>query len=201
MAFPKAKPKDLPIFISCSTKDIEIARLIRDVIKQLPRFWGYIARDEPKQFEYPSEKIAGILEVCPAFIILYTPSATQSPMTNQEFGFFYHRHRSERGRSPILLIKSTEIGGEIEGFAYGREPIWFTPTFPKGMLCQLLWELKDMFPIDVLEIKCNDHVVLVNWPPVEDCESAIKFHLPLSTTCNICEKEVKLDPYTLMPTE
>ena len=88
----KALPKIHPVFISCSTLDIDTARMFRESINQIPRFWGYIARDEPKTFEYPSEKIAKTLEACKAYIIIYTPYGLKSPMVNQEFGFFYHRY-------------------------------------------------------------------------------------------------------------
>ena len=77
------KQKDKPIFISCSTKDIEIARYFKSAIEQLPGYWGFIARDEPRTFEYPSEKIAKALEMCAAYIILYTQSSLESPMVNQ----------------------------------------------------------------------------------------------------------------------
>jgi len=134
-----ASTKNRPIFISCA--DIEVARYIRDALEQLPAFWGFIARDEPRTFEYPSEKIAQMLERCSAYIILYTRSGFDSPMVNQEFGFFYHRYRNERIKPPIMLIKSQSISGEIDGFAYGREPIPFDSTNPKKGIdhCLEIW--------------------------------------------------------------
>ena len=199
MAFSRVTlRKDRPIFISCATEDIEIARALKSAIQQLPRFRGYIARDEPRTFEYPSEKIAGILEVCPAFAILYTPAAIRAPMVNQELGFFYHRWRRERDLH-ILLIKSTEITGEIDGFAYGREPIWFDPANPKVMISNVLWELKEVFSIDKFEIECGDHVIPVDWPQLGACVKALKSGVLLEFICPLCGASVGIDPLTLMP--
>lgn len=201
MAYKRALRKDRPIFISCSTKDIETARFLRSAIHQLPRFWGYIARDEPKHFEYPSEKVASMLEVSSAYIVIYTPHVAQSPMTNQELGFFFNRWRKERGASPILLVKSNEIIGEIEGFAYGREPILFDPSFPEEMVSETLWNLRDIFSIKELEIRCSDHIQQVNWPDAELCRKCISSNQPLDVIggCSACGAKIHLNPSTFLP--
>lgn len=193
-------PKDRPIFISCSTNDIKIARLLRAAIEQLPRFYGYIARDESRQFEYPSEKIAGVLEQCYAYVIICTRNAIQSPMTNQEFGFFFSRWRREGGKVPILLVKSTDISEELEGFAYAREPIWMDQTKLELMVSETLWNLHSIFPIDEIEVKCRNHIQRVEWPKVEDCRNALDSSDPLVVTpCQVCGNQLKLSPLTFLP--
>lgn len=191
--------KTRPIFISSATVDIEIARQLKYAIDQLPAFWGYIARDEPRTFEYPSEKIAQILEICSAYIILFTQSGLQSPMVNQEFGFFYNRYRTgHKNWPPILPLKSQNIPKEIDGFAYARESIPLDLYNPKDAICRVLWELKNTFSIKVLEIKCIDHIQRVNWPPIELVNKCIDTNTFLEFDCDICRKKIELDPYTFL---
>ena len=195
----KSAKKNKPIFISCSTNDIEIARHFRSAIKQLPGYWGFIARDEPRTFKYPSEKIAEMLEICHAYVILYTRSGLESPMVNQEFGFFYHRFRNEKRNKPLIfLVKSQNILEQIDGFAYGREPIPLDPANPKYAISQFLWEMKNAYSINLLEVVCRDHVTKLTWPSLSTCKACIDASSFMVSKCTICGEVVRMDPHTFL---
>lgn len=199
MADHKQVKKDKPIFISCSTNDIKIARYFRSAIFQLPGYWGYIARDQPETFEYPSEKIAEWLEKCYAYIILYTRSGLESPMVNQEFGFFYHRFRNVKRNKPLIfLVKSINILEQIDGFAYGREAIPLNPADPKHAIKDFLWEMKNAYSIDLLEIFCGEHVINIQWPSSSVCQEYMDRSSLLEYECDVCGDMIRIDPYTFL---
>jgi len=194
-----ALPKKLLIFISCSTSDIEIARYFKSALDQLPGFRGFIARDEPRTFEYPSEKIADILENCRAFIILYTQQGIESPMVNQEFGFYYHRYRGLRGKNPpILLVKSESIIDQIDGFAYGRESIPLDIKDPKYAISRVLWDLQYAYSIRFVEIKCGSHYSRLQWPSLDLCQDCINSNKIIEFPCHICGEKIEVDPYAFI---
>jgi len=189
--------KIYPVFISCSTEDIEIARRFRQSIDQIPQYFGYIARDRTKTFEYPSEKIADVLDASRAYIILYTRSGLESPMVNQEFGYFYHRYRSKWGnKPPIILVKDEEITGNIDGFAYAREAIPLNTKVPQVAISYMLWDMHQKFVLKRLEIPCQGHVVKVEWPSLQFVDDAATYHQTLIWDCPTCGEKVEVDPYT-----
>lgn len=195
----EALKKNRPIFISCSTTDLKLARNFREALDQLPTFWGFIARDEPRTFLYPSEKIAQMLEHCDAYIILYTQSALESPMVNQEFGFFYHRYRAHpANKPPIFLVKSKNIQGQIDGFAWGREAISLESSNPGDAISDVLWGMEDAYSIKYLEIKCEDHFERTTWPSWNLCNDCIETNSLITWYCSVCGEEIQIDPLTFL---
>lgn len=189
--------KIYPVFISCSTEDIEIARRLCRSIDLIPQYFGYIARDRPQTFEYPSEKIAQVLDTSRAYVILYTKSGLESPMVNQEFGYFYRRYRSQWGnKPPIYLVKDDKISGHIDGFAYAREAIPLNTKLPQVAISNMLWEMHHRFSLKQLEIPCKGHVIKAEWPPFQFVEEIASNHQTQYWNCVTCGERVDVDPYT-----
>lgn len=138
-----------------------------------------------------------MLDACRAYIILYTKAGLDSPMVNQEFGYFYRRYRNQWGnKPPIYLVKDMEITGHVDGFAYAREPILLDKTLPHGAISAVLWGMHHQYSLKRLEIPCRGHVVTVEWPDFHFLENAATYHQTLLWKCPTCGENVEVDPYT-----
>jgi len=113
----------IKIFISHSTKDIEIVQFLEKILKTYG-YTPYIAERDYQAGKPLSQKIMNNIDNSNYFLIIYTDNGKKSGFVNQEIGYWIKAYKYEN------LIPLVEKDIIQEGFLSGLEYIEIDPLNP-----------------------------------------------------------------------
>ena len=110
----------LKVFISHSTKDLQIVMALADYLKR-KGIYGYIAERDYQVGKPLTVKVMKNIETSDYFLVLYTTNGRDSSFVNQEIGYWI------KARDYNNFIPLVEKGVKPEGLLSGLEYIRFVP--------------------------------------------------------------------------